>query len=124
MTRGNWRTPGAILLCSGIILTIALGTRHNFGLYLQPVTMDLGIGREVFAFAIALQNLFYGISQPLTGMIVDKYGAARVLVGGSLLYIAGLVLMSFATPCMVRCNSLRVSVWGRASHARRYSRDP
>jgi len=97
MTRGNWRTPGAILLCSGIILTIALGTRHNFGLYLQPVTMDLGIGREVFAFAIALQNLFYGISQPLTGMIVDKYGAARVLVGGSLLYIAGLVLMSFAT---------------------------
>ena len=97
MTRGNWRTPGVVLVCSGIILTIALGTRHNFGLYLQPVTMDLGIGREVFAFAIALQNLFYGISQPLTGMIVDKYGAARVLVAGSLLYVAGLVLMSFAT---------------------------
>lgn len=97
MTHGNWRTPGVVLVCGGIILTIALGTRHNFGLYLQPMTMDLGIGREAFAFAIALQNLFYGIAQPFTGMIVDKYGAARVLIGGAALYIAGLVLMSFST---------------------------
>ena len=97
MQQRNWRTPAIILVCGGIILTIALGTRHNFGLYLQPVTMDLGIGREAFAFAIALQNLFYGISQPFTGMIVDRYGAARVLIGGAVLYIAGLVLMSFST---------------------------
>jgi hypothetical protein len=72
MTRSHWRTPTMVLVCGGIILTIALGTRHNFGLYLQPITMDLGIGREVFAFAIALQNLFYGISQPFTGMIVTS----------------------------------------------------
>ena len=97
MSRNRWRTPTMVLVCGGIILTIALGTRHNFGLYLQPMTMDLGIGREAFAFAIALQNLFYGISQPFTGMVVDKYGAARVLIGGAVLYIAGLVLMSCST---------------------------
>ena len=97
MPRNNWRTPKVILICGGIILTIALGTRHTFGLYLQPMTMDLHIGREVFAFAIALQNIVYGVVQPFTGMIVDKYGAARVLIGGSVLYIIGLALMSFSS---------------------------
>ena len=97
MTRSNWRTPAVVLTCSGIVLTIALGVRHNFGLYLQPITMDLGIGRETFAFAIAIQNLVYGLAQPFTGMIGDKYGTARVLIGGTLLYALGLALTSFAT---------------------------
>ena len=57
MTRGNWRTPGVILVCGGIILTIALGTRHNFGLYLQPVTVDLGIGRGVIAHVFGVKYL-------------------------------------------------------------------
>src|SRR5688572_30119434 len=94
MTAQNWRTPGVILVCGGIVLTIALGVRHNFGLYLQPMTLDLGIGREVFSFAIALQNLLYGLAQPFTGMIADKFGAARVLIAGALFYAAGLALMS------------------------------
>jgi predicted MFS family arabinose efflux permease len=93
----GWRTPGVILACGGLALTLALGIRHNFGLYLQPVTLDLGIGREAFSIAIAIQNLVYGLSQPLTGMVADKYGAARVLVAGALLYALGLVLTSFAT---------------------------
>src|SRR5512132_38333 len=97
MTASRWRTPNAIILCGGIILTIALGIRHNFGLYLQPMTLDLGIGREAFSIAIALQNLVYGLSQPFTGMVADKYGTARVLIGGTLLYALGLVLMSYAT---------------------------
>jgi MFS family permease len=92
----NWRTPAVVLGCSGIALTVALGTRHNFGLYLEPMTMDLGIGREAFSFAIALQNLVYGLSQPFTGMIADKLGTARVLVAGALLYAVGLALMSVA----------------------------
>ncbi|HEX6002844.1 MAG TPA: MFS transporter, partial [Burkholderiales bacterium] len=86
MRKSNWRTPGVVLACGGIILTISLGVRHNFGLYLQPMTMDLGIGRETFAVAIALQNLIYGVAQPFTGMIADRYGTARVLIGGTLLY--------------------------------------
>ena len=94
MTMRSWRTPTMILVCGGIILTVVLGVRHNFGLYLQPMTVDLGIGREVFSFAIALQNLVYGFSQPFTGMIADKFGAARVLIGGTILYAVGLALMS------------------------------
>ena len=78
-------------------MTIVLGTRHGFGLYLQPMTLDLGISREVFSFAIALQNLFYGFSQPLTGMIADKFGAARVMAAGTVAYAIGLVLMSHST---------------------------
>src|SRR3954464_11882316 len=96
MTARNWRTPGVILTCGGIALTIALGVRHNFGLYLQPMTVDLGIGREVFSFALAIQNLIYGLSQPFTGMIADKFGAARMMVAGALLYAVGVVLMAFS----------------------------
>ena len=97
MPKSNLRTPAIVLACGGMILTLSLGVRHNFGLYLQPMTMDLGMGRETFAVAIALQNLVYGLAQPFTGMIADKYGTARVLIGGTLLYALGLLLMSFAT---------------------------
>jgi MFS family permease len=93
----NWRTPAVIITCAGLAMTIVLGTRHGFGLYLQPMTFDLGITRETFAFAIALQNLAYGISQPLTGMIADKFGAARVMAAGTIAYALGLVLMSHST---------------------------
>lgn len=100
MTTSSWRSPAVILFCGGMILTIALGVRHNFGLYLQPMTADLGIGREAFAFAIAIQNLLYGISQPVTGLIADRYGTARVLIGGALLYALGLCLMSASSTGM------------------------
>ncbi len=97
MRTSSWRTPAAVLFCGGMILTIALGVRHNFGLYLQPMTADLGIGRETFAFAIAIQNLLYGISQPITGLIADRFGTARVLIGGAILYAIGLCLMSVSS---------------------------
>jgi MFS family permease len=95
--RKNWRTPAVVIACGGLAMTIVLGTRHGFGLYLQPMTLDLGISREVFSFAIAIQNLLYGLSQPFTGMIADKFGAARVMAVGTLGYAAGLVLMSMST---------------------------
>jgi MFS family permease len=101
MTRKkNWRTPAVVVACGGLAMTIVLGTRHGFGLYLQPMTLDLGISRETFSFAIALQNLFYGFSQPLTGMIADKFGAARVMAAGTIAYAIGLVLMSYSTTGM------------------------
>ncbi len=83
-----------ILLCGGMALTIALGTRHSFGLFLQPMTVDLDWSRQTFSFAIALQNLVYGVAQPFTGMIADKYGAGRVMVAGALLYALGLAWMA------------------------------
>ncbi|MFN7087030.1 MAG: MFS transporter [Burkholderiales bacterium] len=97
MTRSRWRTPAIVLLCGGLALTISLGVRHNFGLYLQPMTLELGWNRQTFAIAIAVQNLVYGLAQPFTGMIADRYGAARVLIGGAIFYAIGLVLMSLST---------------------------
>ena len=92
----NWRTPGVVLLCGGIILTLAMGTRQGFGLFLQPMTFDHGWSRETFAFALALQNLIWGASQPFFGMIADRKGAGRVLVVGAVLYTTGLVLMALS----------------------------
>ncbi|MEO7725769.1 MAG: MFS transporter [Burkholderiales bacterium] len=93
----NWRTPTVILLCGGVALTIALGARHSFGLFLQPMTADLDWGRQTFSFAIAIQNLVYGLAQPVTGMIADKHGASRVMAAGAVLYAIGLVLMANST---------------------------
>src|SRR5712671_2073575 len=87
-------SPTVMLVCASLILTLSLGTRHSFGLFLQPMSMDNGWGREVFGFAVALQNLLWGISQPFTGMLADRFGARRVLFAGGLLYAAGLVCMA------------------------------
>jgi len=90
----DWRTPTAVLVCAGVILGIAMGIRHGFGLFLQPISHDLGWGRETFALAMAVQNLVWGATQPFVGMISDKFGAARVVMGGAALYALGLVAMA------------------------------
>lgn len=84
------------LVAVSIILGIAMGTRNTFsGLFLQPISTDLHWGREVFSFAVALQNLVWGAAQPFVGYVADRWGAKRVLVGGALLYVAGLVWTAF-----------------------------
>ena len=96
---GGWRTPTVVLICGGLILMLALGTRQSFGLFLRPMTLDLGCGRAVFSFAIALQNLVWGLGMPIAGAIADRYGAGRVLVVGGLAYGLGLIAMAHsATP--------------------------
>ena len=90
----KWHGAGVALVCGSLILLISLGIRHAFGLFLQPVSMDQGWGRETFAFAIALQNLVWGASQPFTGMLSDRFGAKPVVAFGALLYGAGLWMMS------------------------------
>jgi MFS family permease len=96
MSKQDWRSPGMVLLCGGIILTLAMGTRQGFGLFLQPMTLAHGWSRETFAFALALQNLVWGASQPFLGMIADRKGAGRVLLAGAACYSIGLVLMAMA----------------------------
>ncbi|MEO8151534.1 MAG: MFS transporter [Rhizobacter sp.] len=86
-----------VLLCGAMIVTLSMGIRHGFGLWLQPITMDRGWTRETFAFALAIQNLSWGIAGPFAGMLADRFGAFRVLIVGSLLYAGGLVLMALAT---------------------------
>jgi predicted MFS family arabinose efflux permease len=86
-----------VLVCGAAIVTLSMGIRHGFGLWLQPVTMDRGWTRETFAFALAIQNLAWGIAGPFAGGLADRFGAFRVLIVGSLLYATGLVLMGLST---------------------------
>ena len=71
-----------VLLCGAAIVTLSMGIRHGFGLWLQPVTVDRGWSRETFAFALAVQNLAWGIAGPLAGALADRWGAFRVLIAG------------------------------------------
>jgi len=86
-----------VLLCGALIVTLSMGIRHGFGLWLQPVTMDRGWTRETFSFALAVQNIAWGLAGPFAGALADRFGAFRVLVIGALLYALGLVLMALAT---------------------------
>ena len=86
-----------VLLCGAMIVTLSMGIRHGFGLWLQPVTLERGWTRETFAFALAIQNLAWGLAGPFAGGLADRFGAFRVLIAGGLLYALGLVLMGIST---------------------------
>ena len=90
-----------VLLCGAAIVTLSMGIRHGFGLWLQPVTQSQGWSRETFAFAIAIQNLAWGISGIFAGMLADRFGAFKVVVGGAMLYALGLMGMANATTPLV-----------------------
>jgi predicted MFS family arabinose efflux permease len=91
-----WRKSFWLMLGASLILFLSLGIRHGFGLFLSPMSAEFGWGREVFAFALALQNLAWGVSQPFAGALADRYGARRTIAVGGVLYTAGLVLMGYA----------------------------
>ena len=93
----DWRTPTVVLVASALVLSTSMGIRHGFGFFLQPVSAEMGWGREVFALAIAVQNLVWGATQPFAGMIADRFGSARVLIAGTILYMLGLVTMSLSS---------------------------
>jgi predicted MFS family arabinose efflux permease len=83
-----------VLACGAAIVTLSMGIRHGFGLWLQPITQSQDWSRETFAFAIAIQNLTWGVSGIFAGMAADRFGAFRVIVLGSMLYALGLMGMS------------------------------
>lgn len=86
-----------VLGCAIAVLMVSMGIRHTFGLFMAPMTQELGWGREAFAFAIGLQNLVWGMMQPVAGGLGDRYGAHRVLMIGALLYGLGLLGMAWST---------------------------
>ena len=97
----SWRTPTIILIVGCIILSLSMGVRHTAGLFLQPMTTSHEWSRETFSFAIAIQNLVWGLASPFAGALADRHGAGRTIVGAAILYVIGLVLMSQAsTPLM------------------------
>lgn len=91
-----WRGSFWILLGASLILALSLGIRHGFGLFLPPMSAEFGWGREVFAFAIALQNLIWGLTQPFTGALADRFGARSTVIVGGILYAIGLGFMGLA----------------------------
>ena len=88
------RRPLLLLLAGAAVLAVALGVRHAFGLFLQPIIMAHGWSRETFALAIALQNIVWGLAQPATGMLADRFGPGRVMLAGLFCYASGLALMA------------------------------
>ena len=81
-----------IILCGATVMTLSLGIRASFGLFLGPISLDLGMGREAFAIALAAQNLLWGLVAPFAGAVADKHGPIRVCVVGGVVYAAGLAL--------------------------------
>jgi MFS family permease len=90
----GWRTPLVIIVCGCLISMLTFGPRSTFGFFMQPMSRDFSWGRDVFGLAIAIQNLLWGIGQPIAGAIADRFGTVRVLSAGALLYSAGLIIMS------------------------------
>ena len=92
----GWRTPAVIVACGCLIAILTFGVRASFGLFTGPISSAHGWSREVFALAIAFQNLIWGAGQPFAGALADRFGSARVLGVGGLLYAAGVALMAYA----------------------------
>lgn len=90
-----------VLACGAAIVTLSMGIRHGFGLWLLPITQDMGWTRQSFALAIAIQNLSWGLIGIFAGMAADRFGAFRVLLAGAALYAAGLAGMALSpTPTL------------------------
>ncbi len=89
--------PLVIVVCGCMVIFLGFGIRSTMGIFLVPITEQYDWGRSVFAFAAAVQNIFWGFSQPLFGAIADRYGSGRVIIAGTLCYIAGLALMVAST---------------------------
>ena len=94
---GTWRTPLIIIVCGCAIALLSFGPRSSLGFFIQPMGRDFSWGRNVFGLAFALQNLLWGLGQPLAGAIADRFGILRVMCVGALLYAAGLLMMRYAT---------------------------
>src|SRR5262249_58348580 len=98
MRVGSLQVP-AVVVCGGLVLTLCFGVRYAFGLFLPPMSEAHGWGRGTFSFALAIQNLIWGLSQPGFGMLADRFGVGRVLGIGTACYVVGLLLMPWsATP--------------------------
>ena len=106
MQNRSWRTPFVVLVCGCIIMTISFGIRAGFGLFLQPMALEYGWGREVFSFSIALQNLMWGALGAVAGGLADRYGPGRIVAHGAICYILGLIGLAYIdTPWLMHVNA-------------------
>jgi MFS family permease len=92
-----WKTPEAIIVCGCLMSLITFGPRASAGLFQIPMTTEFGWTREVFSIALAIQNLLWGLGQPFSGALADRFGTMRVFIAGLAMYALGLVVMAYAT---------------------------
>lgn len=92
----QWRTPLIVIIAGCLISVIGFGIRSSFGLFLEPMTAAQNWSRETFGLAMALQNLFWGLGLPIAGMLADKWGSSRVIIGGAVAYFAGVYGMALS----------------------------
>jgi MFS family permease len=105
-SRIGWRTPAFVVGCGCLIALLSFGPRSALGQFLTPLSISGNWGRDVFSFAVAIQNLLWGVGQPFAGAVADRFGAVRVLCAGALLYALGLVLMAYSTtPAMLHLSA-------------------
>src|ERR1044071_4195787 len=93
----TWRTPLVIIICGCLIALLSFGPRSSLGFFVQPMSREFAWGRDVFGLALALQNLLWGLGQPIAGAIADRFGVFRVMAVGALLYAGGLLLMRYSS---------------------------
>src|ERR1700751_6335615 len=89
------------VICGAVILTIGMGARQSFGIFQKPIAADLKVGRELWSFANALAMLLMGLFSPFVGNLADRFGTARTVAAGGLLYVAGMLMIAFATAGVV-----------------------
>src|SRR5215831_19081768 len=97
----SWQTPAVMVACGCVIAMLSFGPRSSLGQFLTPMSLQYGWGRDVFGFALAIQNLLWGVFQPFAGGVADRYGAVRVLWTGAIAYAAGLALMAYSDSPML-----------------------
>src|SRR5436189_3276043 len=85
------------VICGAAILTIGIGARQSFGIFQKPIAAELNVGRELWSFANALSMLLMGALSPFVGNIADRFGTARTVATGGVLYVAGMLMVAFAT---------------------------
>ncbi|MFL6814169.1 MAG: MFS transporter [Bradyrhizobium sp.] len=95
-TGASWRTPLVIIACGCVIALLSFGPRSSLGFFIQPMSREFSWGRDVFGLALALQNLLWGLGQPVAGAIADRFGVLRVMWIGAVLYAGGLLMMRYA----------------------------
>jgi MFS family permease len=106
MQNVSWRTPLVVLICGCLIMLISFGIRAGFGLFLQPISLEYSWGREVFSFSIALQNLMWGALGAIAGGFADRYGPGRVVAGGAICYVLGLIGLAYIdVPWLLHLNA-------------------
>ncbi len=97
MTAISSRTLAPVLLAGSAVILVSFAIRASFGVFQIPVANEFGWPRSEFSFAIAIQNLFWGIGTPVFGAIADKFGDRKAVVAGAICYAAGLILSASAT---------------------------